>query len=78
MVHLDLAVHVLERRVGDTAQRGVVKAAGQTLASLYEERTPLYRRWADVTVPVAGRDHEETVRRVLAALADVEPERATE
>jgi shikimate kinase len=78
IVHLDLAVHVLERRVGDAAQRGVVKAAGQTLASLYEERTPLYRRWADVTVPVAGLDHEETVRRVLAALVAVEAERATE
>lgn len=76
VVHLDLAIDVLERRVGDTVQRGVVKAEGQTLASLYDERTPLYRRWSDVTVPVAGRDHEETVRRIVAALAEVDVARA--
>jgi shikimate kinase len=78
VVHLDLAVDVLERRVGDTVQRGIVKSEDQTLASLYEERTPLYRRWADVTVPVAGLDHDETVRRIAAALADLDAESATE
>lgn len=68
VVHLDLPVEILERRVGDFVERAVLREPGQTLASLYAERQPLYARWADVVVPVAGLDHDETVRRVVESL----------
>lgn len=77
VIHLDLPLEILERRVGDALERGVVRAPGQTLASLHEERRPLYARWADAVVPVAGLDHEETIRRILDAVTaigvDLEP-----
>ena len=69
IVHLDLPLRILERRLANAGGRGVVMRPGQSLASLFAERDPLYRRWADVTVPVAGFDHEETVGRIRGALA---------
>jgi shikimate kinase len=73
VVWLRLPIEILERRVGDPEARGMVRAAGQTLASLASEREPLYARWANATVDVAGLDHDETVRRVLVALGAARP-----
>ncbi len=48
VVYIELPLHILERRLGDLIKRGVILKEGQTLADLYEERTKLYRRYADV------------------------------
>ena len=68
VVHLDLPLELLERRIENLRTRGVVIADGQTLGQLYEQRQPLYRRWADLTVACAGINHEQVVARTLAAL----------
>ncbi len=51
LVLLDVALPVLEQRVGDFAQRGLVKEGGQSFAQLFAERQPLYRKHADLVVP---------------------------
>ena len=43
-------------------------APGQTLRELYDEREPLYRRWARVTVQCLGRTQEQVVEAIVAAL----------
>ena len=68
VVHLDLAFDLLEKRLTNLAERGVVIASDQTLRQLYDERQPLYRRWADATVDCAGRNHEQVVDEILDAL----------
>ncbi len=70
VVHLDLALPDLERRVLNLDTRGVVMAIGQTLQTLFEERQPLYQRYADVTVDCAGLNHEEVVTRTLEILGE--------
>ena len=48
--------------------RGIAMAPGQTLADVFAQREPLYRRYAGVTVEVRpGAGLEETVAAVLAA-----------
>src|SRR5205814_10625566 len=47
IVHLHLPLLLLAERLADFDQRGVVRAAGQSLASVYEERLPLYQQYAD-------------------------------
>ena len=37
-------------RLGDLNERGVTLKKGQTLKSLYNERVPLYKKYADITV----------------------------
>ena len=68
VVHLDLALPAVEARLVDIDSRGVVMPAGRTVASLYEERMPLYRRYADVTIDCAGCSHEQVVAAIIAAL----------
>lgn len=65
-LHLDLAE--LRHRLRNLDSRGVVMAPNETLEALFEERAPLYRRFADITVDCGGMNHEEVVARMLEAL----------
>ncbi len=69
VVHLDLPFASLEERLADLGARGVVMASGQTLGGLFEERQPLYRQYADLTIKCEGLDHEQVVARIAQALA---------
>lgn len=62
VVYLKLGYKLLARRLGDLKRRGVVLRPGQTLRMLYDERVPLYERYADVTVECGGQDAEGCVR----------------
>jgi shikimate kinase len=70
VVHLALPLAALEARIGSLSARGVVIDPGQTLATLYAERTPLYARWAHETLDTAGLSHEEVVARLGGAGTD--------
>ena len=71
VVYLDLDLPAIEARLKNPDSRGIVMPTGQNLRSLYDERTPLYCRYADVTVDCAGRTHEQVVGDIIAALGDV-------
>lgn len=73
LVFLDLSLDRLEARVRDMDARGIVRAPGQDLVSLFEERMPLYRRYADVTVRCDGKGHERIVEEVRTLLRDKLP-----
>ena len=49
-VYLDVPYELIRMRLGNLKQRGVVLPQGFTLRNLYDERTPLYRRYADISV----------------------------
>ena len=69
-VYLKLPSEVLTDRLQNLATRGVVMAPGQTVRDLYNQRAPLYERYADRTVETGGLTLEETLaalRRVLTA-----------
>lgn len=68
VVYLELAFEELKERLGDLHERGVVLKDGMTLKELYEERTPLYEKYADMVISCTGRDirdvMEEIVKRI--------------
>lgn len=68
VVYLKQSLPVLEKRLRNIRNRGVVLKKGQTLKDLYRERTALYEKYADVTVDEYGLDIEETVQAVRKAL----------
>lgn len=68
VVYLQLPLADLRQRLDDLNARGVVLEPGQTLESLYTKRIPLYERWADITVPLSGLNHDQAVDAVVAAL----------
>ena len=50
IIYLKLPFHSIEERLGDLNKRGVAIKDGQTLKSIYDERTPLYEKYADITI----------------------------
>ena len=69
VVYLKVDMDNLTRRLRDVKQRGVVMRDGQSLISLYNERTVLYDRYADITVDEKDHSMEEVVADILSALA---------
>lgn len=68
IVYLQLPLEELERRLHNISTRGIAMAPGETLAHIYDYRSPLYQKYADLTVAVDRQTLEETVEQVLRAL----------
>ena len=73
IIHLDLDLPALEKRLTDLSSRGVVVAPGKNLPQLFAEREPLYRKYADLTIECAGFTHEEIVGMIVRRLNRVAP-----
>lgn len=61
VVYLQLSLATIAERLGDLNERGVAVQDGQSLASLYEERTPLYEKYADIILPCENKMLREIV-----------------
>ncbi len=69
VVYLYISYPMLEARIGDPRTRGVVFAPGFGLRDMFEERTALYERYADVTLVETPEDTTETsVEQLLTML----------
>lgn len=68
VVYLKISYETLEKRLHNIKGRGVVLKDGQTLRDLYEERIPLYEKYADIVVDQEQRDVEQTIEQIAAAL----------
>ncbi|WP_027421707.1 shikimate kinase [Lachnobacterium bovis] len=68
IVYLKISLKVLKKRLGDLERRGVVLKDGQTLTDLYNERVPLFEKYADITVDEEDCSVEETVKCILNVL----------
>lgn len=66
VVYLKLSYEEIEDRLGDLNARGVTVKEGQTLRDLYAERTPLYEKYAHVTVECDGQKIREIVAKVAS------------
>lgn len=68
VVYLKVSLEDLEKRLTDIKGRGVVLRAGESLEAIFEIRTKLYEKFADITVEEDGDSFEDTVRAVLESL----------
>lgn len=64
IVYIQLSFENLKSRLGDLNQRGVVLREGYTLQDLYNERCPLYERYADIIVNVDGLTIEGAIEKM--------------
>ena len=71
VVYLKLGYNALARRLGSLKKRGVILRPGQTLKTLYQERTPLYAQYAHLTVDCGGQDVEQSVALILQRLREM-------
>ncbi len=68
-VLLSVDLETLKKRVHDYGTRGLAKRPDQTVDDLFEERSLLYRTYADITIPCSGLTHEEVCAEIVRRLA---------
>lgn len=65
VIYLRVSCKELHRRLGNLKNRGVTIKEGQTLEDLFEERSVLYEKYADITVNLEQMDVRETVEWIV-------------
>lgn len=65
VIYLALSFEALIKRNNNYTDRGLAIPEGYTLAQLYNERIPLYEKYADVTIPCQGQSAEEITQMTL-------------
>ena len=68
VVYLKIGYDEMVKRLRNITTRGILLLPGQSLREMYEERVPLYERYADLTAQCSGRDLESVLESVLEAL----------
>ncbi|MBR6172993.1 MAG: shikimate kinase [Eubacterium sp.] len=64
VVYLRVLLDELEKRLNDIKDRGVVIRPDESIEEMYEKRSKLYEKYADIIVMENGESIEDTVRAV--------------
>lgn len=67
IIYLHLDYEHMCSRISNLSTRGVVMKNGETLKDMYDERLPLYQKWADVTIDCNNNTVEETAQAISNA-----------
>ena len=78
IVYIQLSYDALKQRLGDLNKRGVVLKDGSTLWDLYQERCPLYEKYADIIVNVDGLSIEGAIEKLRQGIVGMCKERKNE
>ncbi len=69
VLYLKADYESINNRVGNLKGRGVALKEGQTLKELYDERVPLYEKYADIIVDENGcKSVSDTISRIMDKL----------
>ena len=68
IIYLKLEYKNLARRLGNLKNRGVVLKDGQTLLDLYNERIPLYEKYAHITIDEKNKDIQDIALEIEGIL----------
>ena len=67
IIYLKLSLASIEKRLNNIGTRGVLMSPGETLIDLYQRRTPLYEKYADITISADNLSTEQVVEETWAA-----------
>ena len=70
LVYLQVEDGELLGRISNITTRGIVFKGSGDFRSVYEERKPLYEKYADLTVNCSGGTVERSVERILTELSE--------
>ena len=69
VVYINVPFDEISRRVTNITTRGIVFHKNETLKNVYEQRAPLYERYADLTVDVS--DGKPTIEQTVEKAAEL-------
>lgn len=67
IIYLHLDYDNMCKRISNLSTRGVLIKNGETLRDMYDERLPLYSKWADAVIDC----NNSTVEQTAALIADI-------
>jgi len=70
LVYLDDSFENIEERLANVSARGIVGLRNKSLRQIYDERGPLYSRYADITVNCRGKSWDQIVKEILHRYVD--------
>ena len=70
IIYLHLDYDTMKRRIRNVSTRGLVLRNGSTLKDMYDERLPLYEKYAEKIIICDGNTVEETAEKILEAARD--------
>ena len=65
VIYLHVPFEEIEKRLKNITTRGIVIKKGSSLRDVYEERVPLYKKYADMTVDISNCDIEQSVNQII-------------
>ena len=65
VIYLELSYYALRSRLGNLEERGVSLKEGQTLRDLYYERTPLYKKYDDITINEMNKNMSRIIDEII-------------
>ena len=68
VVYLKVSLRELKRRIKNFSTRGIMMKKGQTLDDIFTERSPLYEKYADITVNCMGGSLQKNAEKIIVAL----------
>ena len=70
VIYLYAGPETLLERLGDFSKRGIVLPDGFTIKDLYNERAPLFEKYADITINCDGQSYSKYRYQIVAAVKD--------
>lgn len=68
VIYLMLPFWEIERRINNITTRGIVMGKGQSLVDIYNERIPLYNKYADLIIDCSEKNAEAVIEDILEKL----------
>ena len=63
IIYINTPLDEIKSRIGKGQQRGLAAPTGLSIDEIYEEREPLYKKWADITL-----DGKDSVENLLSSI----------
>lgn len=68
IIYLEVPFPEIEKRLANAKSRGVVLKENQSLKDLYDERVPLFKKYANIIINEEGLDISDTIRTIIERL----------
>ena len=65
IIFLDVPFRVIDYRLRNRANRGIIGLKDKPLETLFNERLILYKKYADITVPFQERIDDEKINKII-------------
>lgn len=68
IIYLDLDIEMITQRINNIETRGIIKDSKQSLHDIYQIRTPLYKKYANMTINCSHKDHEQVLNEIMTVI----------